>query len=565
MEPRTRHLVVMALGLGLLLIVAACSSGNAETVCRTSEFQECACTNGLTGLQGCDDGGLAWRDCICTTAGADADTDGDADTDTDTDSDTDIDADGDADYSVKGFAQKGPFINGSQLTIIELQADLSQTGKTFISEITDDFGSFQIDLALATPFVESIIDGFFYNEINGGLSGAPISLRALVNLSEGTDINVNLLTHLARPRIMTLMAAGSSFSEAKSQAQEEILAIFNIDSTGIEDFQTMDIFKSGESNAALLAISAVLMEAASGGAAEAELSSILSTMITDIQGDGVLDSESLKQKIGEASMGLDLAEVRANLEDRQKELGATGEIPDFEDMVDSDFDGVLNGKDDDTPDPFSFLPLVAADNGTAYTSNEVVASGLNDTGFTRLSLKRIEGDYYCQTCSLIKNGANVSGTDTTIQNGDRIQVKITSTLEYDYCEVTLGSYTDLFVVTQLDYGTTPTAEGTAENPVELVDPGSSNPKYLGSVDTTSSYYKIVNNEKMGLGVYNVTKDVDIYVYDNADFSGTPVCVGESARGSGDYCGSTCEMDLFYLRVDGSKTGIGAFFTVTVEP
>ncbi|MEJ2105432.1 MAG: hypothetical protein P8X47_12800 [Ignavibacteriaceae bacterium] len=46
---------------------------------------------------------------------------------------------------ISGFVQKGPFISGSSISINELKSDLSQTGKTFNTQILDNKGSFEIN------------------------------------------------------------------------------------------------------------------------------------------------------------------------------------------------------------------------------------------------------------------------------------------------------------------------------------------------------------------------------------------------------------------------------------
>jgi uncharacterized lipoprotein YajG len=39
--------------------------------------------------------------------------------------------------NIIGYAQKGPFINGSSVTVYDLQSDLSPTGKSFNSQISN--------------------------------------------------------------------------------------------------------------------------------------------------------------------------------------------------------------------------------------------------------------------------------------------------------------------------------------------------------------------------------------------------------------------------------------------
>lgn len=53
---------------------------------------------------------------------------------------------------VSGSAQKGPFSNGSQITISELDANLVQTGRTFSASMNDDGGAYSVrGVQLGTP------------------------------------------------------------------------------------------------------------------------------------------------------------------------------------------------------------------------------------------------------------------------------------------------------------------------------------------------------------------------------------------------------------------------------
>ena len=68
--------------------------------------------------------------------------------------------------SLKGYVQKGPYINGSAITVAELHENLNPTGKVFSTQIVNNQGSFELnDLALNSKFVELRADGSYFNEI----------------------------------------------------------------------------------------------------------------------------------------------------------------------------------------------------------------------------------------------------------------------------------------------------------------------------------------------------------------------------------------------------------------
>jgi len=76
---------------------------------------------------------------------------------------------------LSGYVQKGPFINGTSIIINELEKDLSQTGKSFNSQIIDNRGSFAVNnIELASDFISLRADGFYFNEILGQQSSSQI-------------------------------------------------------------------------------------------------------------------------------------------------------------------------------------------------------------------------------------------------------------------------------------------------------------------------------------------------------------------------------------------------------
>lgn len=80
----------------------------------------------------------------------------------------------------------------------ELEANLSQTGKSFRTQTNSDFGAFTFDspILLNSQFVELETSGYFYNEVKGELSTSQITLNALSNVANRNSVNVNLITHL---------------------------------------------------------------------------------------------------------------------------------------------------------------------------------------------------------------------------------------------------------------------------------------------------------------------------------------------------------------------------------
>ena len=184
--------------------------------------------------------------------------------------------------TLSGKVQKGPYVQGTEITVRELDSTMTPTGNTFTGTIDDNTGSFSIKGTLTNKIVELSAVGYYFNEVSGSLSNATLTLSALSDLTDISSVNVNLMTHLEKKRVEYLMDNSKmTFAAAKTQAQTEILSFFNIDNVTLGNSETLDISKSGDGNAVLLAISAILQS----DKTEAELTELLSTINTDIRTD----------------------------------------------------------------------------------------------------------------------------------------------------------------------------------------------------------------------------------------------------------------------------------------
>lgn len=228
--------------------------------------------------------------------------------------------------NVIGYAQKGPFINGSSVTIYDLKSDLSPSGKSYNAQITDNKGTFQLNnISLSSNYVSLRADGFYFNEISGQQSAAQITLYALSDITGKNDININILTHLEKSRVEYLMKNGKSFSDSKIQAQKEILAIFNIQKSDSISSENLNISQTGDDNGILLAISSIIQ----GYRSESEMTELLSNISNDISTDGTLDNDTLGSALINHAIILDTVSIKTNLAKRYSDIGATASIPDF--------------------------------------------------------------------------------------------------------------------------------------------------------------------------------------------------------------------------------------------
>ena len=241
---------------------------------------------------------------------------------TDNDVDTTIEK-----TALSGYVQKGPFISGSSILINELNKQLSQTGKVYTSQIENNQGLFEIrDIKLASRYISIRADGFYFNEITGKQSVSQITLNALSDIKDKESVNINILSHLEKPRIEYLMKGAKDFAEAKMQAQSEVAAIFGFHSSTEKSSEMLNITEGGESNAQLLAASVILL----GYRTEGEITELLSNLASDIKEDGIVSDSSLGSKLMNHAVVLDTVSIRRNLENRYQELEYDAVIPNFE-------------------------------------------------------------------------------------------------------------------------------------------------------------------------------------------------------------------------------------------
>jgi len=219
-----------------------------------------------------------------------------------------------------GYVQKGPYINGSSVSITPLDKQLDQTGNVFSTQIIDNSGNFERkNVEFASNFIELKADGYYFNEVKGEISNGSLTLYALADITDINSVNVNILTHLERQRIFYLIQEkGSSFSEAKEQARGEVLNIFGFELPEDIVSESLDLTE----DALLLAVSVIVQGQLSTG----DMSELLANISSDIRPDGRLDSPLLGSQLMNNVAFLDLDKVKSNIEKRYAGLGIEMEV-----------------------------------------------------------------------------------------------------------------------------------------------------------------------------------------------------------------------------------------------
>jgi hypothetical protein len=241
--------------------------------------------------------------------------------------------------TLTGLVQKGPFLAGSSIAIQPLDAQLNPTGTSFTTVTSNSAGAFSAANVPQNTLIEITASGFYFDEVRNTNSGAQITLRALARsgTSGATQANANILTSLARQRIVNRVAVGVAFSAAKSQAESEVLAALRIPSAAT-GFEMLDYAQSSGDSATLLAASAIVQQfAVNAGEAtstvDAELSLFVSQFATDLADNGTIDGATLLDQIDDAIDMVDAAAVAANLTAKYQSLGVTANVPDFNPLL----------------------------------------------------------------------------------------------------------------------------------------------------------------------------------------------------------------------------------------
>ncbi len=225
--------------------------------------------------------------------------------------------------SISGKVQKGPFKNGASLIIYELNNSLGQTGRSFASTISDDAGNFALNnINLSSNYVLITASGYYFNEHFNRISEGQLYLEAIADVSNISTVNVNLLTHIIRPRIEQLVNSGLDFNSSRIQAQNELLTVMgsNIGVSG--NFETFDL--SG--NGFLFAMSLLFQRNNSMGwqggySYSAELSGLLSNFRNDLANNGMIDNHNIIDTLIYNSKRVDLFDTKNDIQNYYSGLG----------------------------------------------------------------------------------------------------------------------------------------------------------------------------------------------------------------------------------------------------
>jgi hypothetical protein len=216
---------------------------------------------------------------------------------------------------VNGFIAKGPFSEGSEIKVTLIDENYNR-------------------IEIPTDFITAL----------QGASDTESEFSINLPASEDVDIkiNINALTFIQTARMDELIKnQGKTFYEAYIQSKQEILNIVNVQDSisEIGDFETMDIRQDNDTNSILLLANSLL---AGTEPVTKNGTSLLKNVYQLIKNHGAIINENIADLLVDKFDNLDIANIRANLGDY---FGGGAEIPNPQDFLDDDGDGIINRYD----------------------------------------------------------------------------------------------------------------------------------------------------------------------------------------------------------------------------
>ena len=237
--------------------------------------------------------------------------------------------------TIQGKVQKGPYKNGASLVIYELNSSLGQTGKSFASTISDDAGNFSVNnINLVSNYILITASGYYFNEHFNKISEGALYLEGFADVSDISKVNINILTHIIKPRIEQLISTGLDFNTSRAQAQNELLTIVGTSVSVSNNFESLDLSNDGF----LFAMSLLFQRNNSYGYQvgynyTAELSGLLSNFRNDFANNGIIDNQQIIDTLLYNSQRIDLLDSKIDLQNYFTGLGLSFSLNNFDQYI----------------------------------------------------------------------------------------------------------------------------------------------------------------------------------------------------------------------------------------
>jgi len=285
---------------------------------------------------------------------------------------------------VKGIAQKGPFVVGSEVVIHERSAPDYSESHVYFEKITNTLGLFDFAFKPLTLY-DIEVTGQFFDENNGTISSEPLTLISSYFHTPETNksVSVNLLTHIIHKRVNFFIANGDAPDLAIEKANNELklqletaLLPEHLDNLDLNHISLYNFDSSNDEkgNAVLLFISASFMKASKMYPNYPSLQVIVNRLANEMETSGVIDNSNLSI-LDIAAKSLNADRIEDFLLTYSKQVSDYDiSIPDIRWLLDTDGDSIHNDvdldddgdniSDDIDPHPYDFEILPTTQNFT---------------------------------------------------------------------------------------------------------------------------------------------------------------------------------------------------------
>jgi len=233
-----------------------------------------------------------------------------------------------------GASAKGPFVKDSSVMAYKLRANGTRSGTASGTKTTSNLGAYSLNSISWSGPTEIVVSGKYFNE-NSGTSDQSATLSAVVDVVAGENIavNINLFTDMESKRVKRLMLNGHSVLDAKSQARDMIVALFDLNIEDNVSLESLDLTvgdgDNRAANAELLRISAAV-------SANPDIIERLNQIIEDSNSSAEVLATDTFLELVRGIVAVDMDAVSARLEEA---LGVD-DAPDSSDTNDSNY--ILN-------------------------------------------------------------------------------------------------------------------------------------------------------------------------------------------------------------------------------
>ena len=163
--------------------------------------------------------------------------------------------------SLNGVAQKGPFVEGSKVSLCRLDEKLICTSDVLETVVTDEKGTYRFEKLPWNGLSKLSVSGYYFDEVTNKKSTSPVTITAIIEIKSNVknSKNTNILTHMRAHRFKKLIDENKSKERAGKESIEDVKKLFNVHS---DDFTALDLtdFTQGKVSvdAELLRISAAI-------------------------------------------------------------------------------------------------------------------------------------------------------------------------------------------------------------------------------------------------------------------------------------------------------------------